>query len=133
MTEYPLAKTGGYASDISQFSNLTSNMETSVLKIWFKMKSIAIEGKCFFCSQNHFREHWHTIKSSLFINIFLVLKNIWRIIKIKEGNCYIIYKINFTGMSILFSNKGMGCQRLPIGLSSIIHWAKKIRISGNQN
>ena len=111
------------------FQTLHPNyMENSVLKIWFKMKSIAIEGKCFFCSQNHFREHWHTIKSSLFINIFLVLKNIWRIIKIKEGNCYIIYKINFTGMSILFSNKGMGCQRLPIGLSSIIYWAKK-----NQN
>ena len=47
---------------------------------------------------------------------------------IKEGSCNIIYKINLTGMSILFSNKGMGCQRRPIGLSSIIYWAKK-----NQN
>ena len=92
------------------------------------MKSIAIGGKWFFCSQNHFREHWHTINSSRFINIFLVLKNIWRIINIKEGTCNIIYKINLTGMSILFSNKGMGCQRLPIGLSSIIYWAQK-----NQN
>ena len=72
-------------------------MENSVFEIWFEMKSIAIEGKCFFCSQNNFREHWHTINSSLFINI-------------------------------LFYNKGMGCQRLPIGLSSIIYWAKK-----NQN
>ena len=72
-------------------------MENSVFEIWFKMKSIAIEGKCFFCSQNNFREHWHTINSGLFINI-------------------------------LFYNKGMGCQRLPIGLSSIIYWAKK-----NQN
>ena len=57
-----------------------------------------------------------------------MLKNIWRIINIKEGSCNIIYKINLTGMSILFSNKGMGRQRQPIGLSSIIYWAKK-----NQN
>ena len=45
------------SSDIPQFSNLTSKMENSVFKIWFKMKSIAVEGKCFFSSQNHFREH----------------------------------------------------------------------------
>ena len=90
-----------WQNNISQFSNLTSNMENSVLKIWFKMKSIAIEGKCFFCSQNHFREHWHTINSSLFINIFLMCwKKIWRIIDIKEGSCNIIYEINLSGMSI---------------------------------
>ena len=57
-----------------------------------------------------------------------MFKNIWRIINIKEGSCNIIYKINLSGMSILFPNKGMGRQRQPIGLSSIIYWAKK-----NQN
>ena len=67
-------------------------------------------------------------KTGRYARIYLLLKNIWRIINIKEGSCNIIYKINLTGMSILFSNKGMGCQRLPIGLSSIIYWAKK-----NQN
>ena len=138
MTEYPLAKTGGYARIyLKWYSPIFKPyiyMENSVYKIWFKMKSVAIEGKCFFCSQNHFREHWHTINSSLFINIFLMCwKKIWRIIDIKEGSCNIIYEINLSGMSILFSNKDTGFQRLPIGLSSIIYWAKKIRISGNQN
>ena len=129
-----ICKNNYTSSDIPQFSNLTSNMENSVFKIWFKMKSVAIEGKCFFCSQNHFREHWHTINSSLFINIFLMCwKKIWRIIDIKESSCNIIYEINLSGMSILFSNKDTGFQRLPIGLSSIIYWAKKIRISGSQN
>ena len=98
MTEYPLAKTGGYARIyLKWYSPIFKPyiyMENSVYKIWFKMKSVAIEGKCFFCSQNHFREHWHTINSSRFINIFLVLKNIWRIINIKNNIHYILSQKN---------------------------------------
>ena len=70
----------------------------------------------------------HHKQQSVHKHFSCVLKNIWRIINIKEGSCNIIYKINLTGMSILFPNKGMGRQRQPIGLSSIIYWAKK-----NQN
>ena len=34
--------------------------------------------------------------------------------------CNIIYNINLSGICILFPNKRMGCQRLPIGLPSIM-------------
>ena len=125
MTEYPLAKTGGYA-------RIYLKWYYPIFKpyiYWFKMKMRCYRRKMFLLFTKSFpRTLTHHKQQSVHKHFSCVLKNIWRIINIKEGSCNIIYKINLSGMSILFPNKGMGRQRQPIGLSSIIYWAKK-----NQN
>ena len=79
-------------------------------------------------------EKWtpHTINSKLFMNISPCVEKYLKdnkhnslYLAWKEGSCHTIYNINLSGIRILSLAKGIGCQRLPIGLPSIIYWAKK--------